>query len=183
MTRVVAGNFKGRRLRTPPGDATRPTSDRVRESLFATLTSAFGGMDDLRVLDLYAGSGALGIEAISRGAAHADLVDPDRHAVRTMRGNLDELGITAAQVHATTAQKFVRTPPLQPYDLVLLDPPYAVPTAEVTDLVTVLADPVWCLPDGLLVVERSSRDPFAWPDGVEAWDERAYGETTLWYGR
>ncbi|WP_229053361.1 16S rRNA (guanine(966)-N(2))-methyltransferase RsmD [Aeromicrobium sp. Leaf350] len=183
MTRVVAGTFKGRRLRTPPGDATRPTSDRVRESMFATLVSAFSGLDGLRVLDLYAGSGALGIEAISRGAVHADLVDPDRHAVRTMRGNLDELGITSAQVHAATAQRFVRTPPLQPYDLVLLDPPYDVPTAEVSSLVAELATPAWCLPDGLVVVERSTRDPFTWPDGVEPWAERAYGETTLWYGR
>ncbi|MDF1703611.1 MAG: 16S rRNA (guanine(966)-N(2))-methyltransferase RsmD [Aeromicrobium sp.] len=183
MTRVVAGTFKGRRLRTPPGDATRPTSDRVRESLFATLTSAFGGLDDLRVLDLFAGSGAIGIEALSRGAAHADLVDPDRHAVRVMRSNLDELAISTARVHPVKAAAFLRRPPLQPYDLIVLDPPYAVATAEVAALVGELADPVWCLPDGLIVVERSSRDPFTWPPGIEPYDERAYGETTLWYGR
>ena len=183
MTRIVAGELKGRRLRTPPGDATRPTSDRVRESLFASLTSYFGGLDDLRVLDLFAGSGAIGIEAVSRGARHADLVDADRHAVRTIRANLSDLGVERARVHAVKADRFVRTPPLQPYDLVVLDPPYALPTAAVADLVAVLADPVWCAPDGLIVVERSSRDPFAWPEGVDAHDERAYGETTLWYGR
>ena len=129
MTRVVAGTFKGRRLRTPPGDATRPTSDRVRESLFASLTSYFGGLDELRVLDLFAGSGAIGIEAVSRGAAQADLVDADRHAVRTIRTNLAELGVEQARVHAVKAERFVRTAPLQPYDLVVLDPPYAVSTA------------------------------------------------------
>lgn len=183
MTRVVAGTFKGRRLRTPPGEATRPTSDRVRESLFASLTSYFGGLDDLRVLDLFAGSGAIGIEAVSRGAAHADLVDADRHAVRTIRANLTELGMEQARVQAMKAERFLRTAPLRPYDLVVLDPPYAMPTAEVTALVAVLADPVWCESDGLIVVERSSRDPFTWPAGVDARDERAYGETTLWYGR
>lgn len=183
MTRIVAGRFKGRRLRTPAGDGTRPTSDRVRESMFASLTSAFGGLDDLRVLDLYAGSGALGLEAMSRGAVAADLVDPDRKAVQAMRANIAELGVEGVRAHPTTAQKFTRSTPAQPYDLVLLDPPYAVPTADVQALVKVLAEPAWCAPDGMIVVERSTRDPFTWPDGIEPLDERTYGETTLWYGR
>lgn len=183
MTRIVAGTFKGRRLRTPTGSATRPTSDRVRESLFASLTSIFGGLDDLRVLDLYAGSGAIGLEALSRGAAAVDLVDPDRKAVAAIRANIADLGATAARVHPVTAQKFVRQPPAEPYDLVFLDPPYDVPTAAVTELVATLADVRWCHADGLVVVERSSRDPFVWPAGVEAHDQRSYGETSLWYGR
>lgn len=113
----------------------------------------------------------------------ADLVDADRHAVRTIRANLTELGIEKARVHAMKADRFLRTAPLRPYDLVVLDPPYAMPTAEVAALVAVLADPAWCEPDGLIVVERSSRDRFTWPEGIDARDERAYGETTLWYGR
>ncbi|MFT4298879.1 MAG: 16S rRNA (guanine(966)-N(2))-methyltransferase RsmD [Aeromicrobium sp.] len=183
MTRVIAGQFKGRRLKTPPGDGTRPTSDRVRESLFASLTSVFGGLDGLRVLDLFAGSGALGIEALSRGAAHADLVDSDRAAVRTIRANLADLGIAAARVHPVTARRFVATEPAEPYDLIVLDPPYALATEEVTALVAVLAESRWCAEDGLIVVERSTRDGFVWPAGVDARAKRAYGETSLWYGR
>jgi len=151
--------------------------------MFGTLTSTFGGLGGLRVLDLFAGSGAIGIEALSRGAVHADLVDADRRAAATIRANLAALGIRSARVHPVKAAAFVRTPPVEPYDLVVLDPPYAVPTAEVTGLVATLLDPAWCDPDGLVVVERSSRDPFRWPEGADARDERTYGETTLWYGR
>ncbi|MFT4188396.1 MAG: 16S rRNA (guanine(966)-N(2))-methyltransferase RsmD [Aeromicrobium sp.] len=183
MTRIVAGRLKGRRLRTPPGSGTRPTSDRVRESMFASLTSMFGGLDDLRVLDLFAGSGALGIEAVSRGAVHADLVDADRKAVQTIRANLSELGVREARVHATTARRFLAQPPADPYDLVFLDPPYDLPADEVAALVETLRDPLWCPPNGLIVVERSTRDRFIPPPGADTVSERAYGETCLWYGR
>src|SRR5690606_39079942 len=152
MTRIVAGTFKGRRLRTPTGSATRPTSDRVRESLFASLTSIFGGLDDLRVLDLYAGSGAIGLEALSRGAAAVDLLGPDRSAGAAIGANTADLGAPPARVHPVPAQKFVRQPPAAPYDIVFLDPPYDVPTAAVTELVATLADDHWCHPDGLVVV-------------------------------
>lgn len=178
MTRVIAGRWGGRRLRTPPGDGTRPTSDRVRESLFASLVSLFGGLDGLRVLDVYAGSGALALEALSRGAASADLVESDRRAAQVAQRNVRDLGAEAV-VHRTSAASFVGSA-TGPYDLVLLDPPYAVSTDDVAAVVSglhaVLAD------DAVVVVERSTRTPFAWPPGFEGFRERAHGETTVWFG-
>jgi 16S rRNA (guanine966-N2)-methyltransferase len=165
-------------LRTPPGDGTRPTSDRVRESLFASLTSMFGGLDDLRVLDLYAGSGALGLEAVSRGAAWADLVELDRRAAQVAQQNVRDLG-APAQVHRVAAASFVASA-TGPYDLVLLDPPYAVPDDDVAAVVAALADAL--ADDAVVVVERSTRTPFTWPAGFEGFRDRAHGETTVWFG-
>ncbi|MCX6408207.1 MAG: 16S rRNA (guanine(966)-N(2))-methyltransferase RsmD [Propionibacteriales bacterium] len=178
MTRVIAGRWGGRRLRTPPGDGTRPTSDRVRESLFSSLQSLFGGLDGVRVLDLYAGSGALALEALSRGAASADLVESDRRAAQVAQHNVRELG-AAAQVHRTTAASFVAGA-TGPYDLVLLDPPYPVPTDDVAAVVAGLADAL--ADDAVVVVERSTRTPFVWPAGFEGFRDRAHGETTVWFG-
>lgn len=178
MTRVIAGRWGGRRLRTPPGDGTRPTSDRVRESLFSSLESLFGGLDGLRVLDLYAGSGALGLEAVSRGATSADLVESDRRAAQVAQQNVRDLGADAT-VYRTSAAAFVGAA-AGPYDLVLLDPPYAVPTDDVAAVVAVLADSL--ADDAVVVVERSTRTPFTWPDGFEGFRERAHGETTVWFG-
>lgn len=176
MTRVIAGEWGGRRLRTPPGDGTRPTSDRVRESLFASLVSHFGDLDDLVVLDLYAGSGALGLEAVSRGAARVDLVESDRRAARVAEQNVADLG-AAATVHRTTAQSFAERAQ-GPYDLVLLDPPYAVPDDDVAAVVSALAGSL--SEDAVVVVERSTRTPWTWPAGFEPLRERKHGETTVW---
>ena len=179
MTRIIAGQWGGRRLATPPGDGTRPTSDRVRESMFASLNSLLGGFDGVRVLDLFAGSGALGLEAVSRGAEHADLVESDARAARVIGRNIADLG-ASARVHRTTAQRFVAAGG-GPWDLVLLDPPYAVTTAEVASLVAALRPSL--AEDAVVVVERSSRDEFTWPDGFVPLRDKAYGETRLWYGR
>ena len=181
MTRVVAGAWGGRRLRTPPGDGTRPTSDRVRESLFASLVSLLGGLDDLRVLDLFAGSGALGLEAVSRGAAHADLVESDRRAADVVAANIRELGASSsARLHRTTAERFVQGA-AGPWDLVLVDPPYALATEHVGGLLVALRPAL--AEDAVVVVERSTRTPFTWPEGFGPLRDKAYGETTLWYGR
>ena len=183
MTRIVAGRWGGRRLQTPKGDGTRPTSDRVREALFSSVESELGSLDDTRVLDLFAGSGALGLEAASRGAAHVDLVESDRRAAAVISANIRELGAVGAEVHRTTAARFVGGLPALPYDLVLLDPPYAVATEEVGLLLTEIVRAGGLDPDGLVVVERSSRTPFTWPDGLSGLRDRGYGETHLWYGR
>ena len=181
MTRIIAGTYGGRRLQTPPGDGTRPTTDRVREAMFSSLQSELGGFDGIRVLDLFAGSGALGLEAISRGAASADFVDSDAKVAAVIRRNIADLGCDGATVFRTTAERFLRVPPATPYDLVFLDPPYALAGDDVRDLVGRLES--WRGPDSIVVVERSSRAGFSWPDGVEPVRDKAYGETHLWYGR
>lgn len=183
MTRIIAGTLGGRLLKTPPGDGTRPTSDRVREAMFSSLQSELGGFDGVRVLDLFAGSGALGLEALSRGAESADFVESDTRVAGVIKRNIADLGLSHATVLRTTVDRFVRVPPPEPYDLVFLDPPYALDTDEVSALVAALAVPAWRTPDSVLVVERSSRDPFTWPQGVCGIRDKAYGETHLWYGR
>jgi 16S rRNA (guanine966-N2)-methyltransferase len=183
MTRIVAGEYGGRQIKTPPGDGTRPTTDRVREAMFSSLQSELGGFDGIRVLDLFAGSGALGLEALSRGAESADFVESDTRVAGVIKRNVADLGVSSAKVLRTTVERFVRVPPPEPYDLLFLDPPYALDTDEVSALVAALNVPTWRTPDSVIVVERSTRDPFTWPEGVEGLRDKAYGETTLWYGR
>lgn len=174
MTRIIAGTHRGRRLQVPPGIGTRPTSDRAREGLFSSLLS-LTDLEDAVVLDLYAGSGALGLEAVSRGAGSATLVEDDPSALHVLRHNVEETGLAATVVDADVSQ-FLRGP-VSPYRLVLADPPYAT---EV-DLEAVLP---WVEPDGIVVVERATRgaDPVA-PEGLEPERSRRYGEATLWYFR
>ena len=183
MTRIVAGQWGGRRIETPKGDGTRPTSDRVREAMFSSLESELGGLDGCRVLDLFAGSGALGLEALSRGADHADLVESDQRAADVIRANVRALGAAGAHVHRTTVERFIGSLPPEPYDLVLLDPPYALSTDEVGVLLTAVVQAGGLDLDGVVVVERSKRTPFVWPDVLTALRDKVYGETHLWYGR
>jgi 16S rRNA (guanine966-N2)-methyltransferase len=182
MTRIIAGEYGGRRIQTPKGDGTRPTSDRVREALFSSLESELGGFDDLYVLDLFAGSGALGLESLSRGAEHATFVEQDRRAAAVIRSNIKDLGVEHAEVITWSASAFVERTLQDPrFELVFIDPPYALATDLVTGLVSKLSE--YSATDALFVVERATRDPFVWPEGVEPLKHKAYGETTLWYGR
>ncbi|SDS63729.1 16S rRNA (guanine(966)-N(2))-methyltransferase RsmD [Jiangella sp. DSM 45060] len=184
MTRIVAGAAGGRRLSVPPGNRTRPTSDRVREALFSSLAATFGGgLGGLRVLDLYAGSGALGLEALSRGAEHCLLVESDARAAAVIRANVKAVGLPGAVVVAATAERTLATPPDAPYDIVLADPPYAMVDAELSGVLVSLTAG-WLSPDAVVVVERDRRSaPLTWPDDIEPGRERRYGETVLWYGR
>ncbi|MFE7930901.1 16S rRNA (guanine(966)-N(2))-methyltransferase RsmD [Streptomyces sp. NPDC057456] len=185
MTRVIAGAAGGRRLAVPQGTGTRPTSDRAREGLFSTWQSLLGGpFAGTRVLDLYAGSGAVGLEALSRGAGHTLLVEADARAARTIRENVKNLGLPGAEVRAGKAQQIVQTPPSDPYDLVFLDPPYAVTNDDLREILLTLRSGGWLAADALVTVERSTRGgEFPWPDGFEALRARRYGEGTFWYGR
>jgi 16S rRNA (guanine(966)-N(2))-methyltransferase RsmD len=182
VTRIVAGSFGGRRIATPPGRDTRPTSDRVREALFGSL----GPLDGARFLDLYAGSGAIGLEAASRGAAHVLLVESDPKAARTARENIALLG-AAGQVSLTTArvsQALAAGPSGAGYDVVFADPPYAVAEREITEMLAGLVERGWLAPDATVVVERSRRSPEpAWVPCITGERCRRYGDTTLWYGR
>ncbi|MFE0650799.1 16S rRNA (guanine(966)-N(2))-methyltransferase RsmD [Streptomyces sp. NPDC059534] len=184
MTRVIAGTAGGRRLAVPPGNGTRPTSDRAREGLFSTW-EAFHGLAGARVADLYAGSGAVGLEALSRGAAHALLVEAEPRAARTVRENIASLGLPGAELRTGKAEQIVTGPaPADPYDLVFLDPPYAVGDAELREILLTLRSGGWLSEDALVTVERSTRGgEFGWPAGFEPMRSRRYGEGTFWYGR
>jgi 16S rRNA (guanine966-N2)-methyltransferase len=186
MTRVIAGEARGRRLAVPPGRSTRPTSDRAREGLFSALTAMVGGsLDGLRVLDLYAGSGAVGLEALSRGAAHVLLVESDRRTAALITANVDAVALPGAVVRTGAVETTVAAPrPDAPYDLVFLDPPYVVPDDEVRVVLDLLRENGWLAEDVVVVVERPTRGgTFAWPSGLVADRERRYGDGTLWYGR
>ncbi|QWC85434.1 16S rRNA (guanine(966)-N(2))-methyltransferase RsmD [Nocardioidaceae bacterium] len=187
MTRVIAGTAGGRPLRTPPGQGTRPTSDRVRESLFGSLEARLGGFDGLHVLDLYAGSGALGLEALSRGAASATLVEKDRRAAEVARANVRSLRLPgSASVRPMGVRRFLCDDAARPeevvaaggYDLVFCDPPYKLEEDELTADLTALRPLL--APEAVVVVERSSRsaDP-QWPERFTAAKVRRYGETAL----
>lgn len=176
MTRIVAGTHGGRRLRVPAGTGTRPTSDRAREALFSSLQSLLE-LEGARVLDLYAGSGALGLEALSRGAAVATLVDRDPAALAALRANVSELGLPAT-VEDADVVAFLRRP-AAPVDLVLLDPPYELDV----DLPLGLLGP-WLGPGSVVVVERRTRGPApVAPEALVPLRHRRYGEATLWYFR
>ena len=185
MTRIVAGRLGGRRIAAPPGAGTRPTSDRVREALFSAV-QAETDLDGARFADLYAGSGAIGLEALSRGAAHVLLVESDPRAARVIRENVTALRVAPAVrlVAGKVGTVLATGPEGEPYDVVFADPPYALPDEGVTAVLTALVDGGWLAPDALVVVERSSRSgPVEWVEGVTALRSRRYGETTLWYGR
>jgi 16S rRNA (guanine966-N2)-methyltransferase len=185
MTRVIAGAAGGRRLAVPPGTGTRPTSDRAKEGLFSTWESLRGTLAGARVLDLYAGSGAVGLEALSRGAAHALLAEADPRAARTVRENAAAVGLPGAEVRAARAEKLVAGPPPgQPYDVVFLDPPYDVGDGVLREILLTLQGGGWLAADTLVTVERRTRGgDFGWPDGFAGLRARRYGEATLWYGR
>lgn len=183
MTRIIGGSAGGRRINTPSGVATRPTSDRVREALFSAVESWCGSLQGLRFLDLYAGSGAVGLEAWSRGAGVVTLIEQDRRTATLIRANAKGLGFAKADVRVGTVTRALHTPPAAPYDVAFLDPPYPLDDAKVDADLAALADNAWLVPGALVVVERSARSAApTWPDGIEPVRSRRYGETVLWYG-
>jgi 16S rRNA (guanine966-N2)-methyltransferase len=168
--RIVAGDLGGRRIKAPPGRGTRPTSDRVREALFSIL----GPLDGLHVLDLFAGSGALGIEALSRGAASAVFVDDDPRAVAAIRDNLASLGLSA-RVHRRDAIAYLRGAREGSFGLVFLDPPYS----SADELAGALSErlPALSTDDARIVSESDKRHPLEL--SLPLLDERVYGDTRI----
>jgi 16S rRNA (guanine966-N2)-methyltransferase len=187
MTRIIAGAAGGRRLATAPGRTTRPTSDRTREGLFATVTAIRGGLAGAAVLDLYAGSGAVGLEALSRGATDVLLVEADSRASRVIRDNIALVGLPGARLVTDKVERLLargRDDGTPPRDLVFADPPYAVSDDELTLVLRALAGQSWLAPGALVAVERATRSGApTWPVGYESDRSRRYGEATLWYGR
>jgi 16S rRNA (guanine966-N2)-methyltransferase len=183
MTRIIGGNAGGRRITAPAGHHTRPTTDRVREALFSSIEAWCGSLQGLRFLDLYAGSGAVGLEAWSRGAGVVTLVESDRRTARLIAENAKVLGFARADVVARSVMATLSRPPGAPYDVAFLDPPYPLDEAAVGGDLALLSEQRWLVPGAMVVVERSSRSPQpSWPHGIGVQRSKRYGETTLWYG-
>jgi 16S rRNA (guanine966-N2)-methyltransferase len=191
VTRIISGAFGGRRIEAPAGAGTRPTSDRVREALFGRLDHQDVLAGD-RVLDLYAGSGALGLEALSRGAISATFVESDRAGAEVVRRNAASLVAPGAQADDARSTRLLAEPVErvllrgadQLYDLVLADPPYALSEDDLADVLALLPRHGWLAAEALVVVERSARSPEPrWPSELVAVDERRYGETRVWWAR
>ena len=191
MSRIIAGSHRGRRLTMPDTGKTRPTTDRVREALFSAIiswagTSALPAEQTLRGLgfcDLFAGSGAVGLEAASRGAAPVLLVENDRKTALTTAKNVASLGL-GARLLTTKVEALVRQPAEVGFDVVFADPPYDLGAAAVESVLAAVVEQGWVAPDGLVVVERSRRtSDVSWPSGFDGGWSRRYGETVLFFGR
>lgn len=186
MTRIVGGIARGRRLKVPPKH-TRPTSERVREAVFSAVGHRLGGWQGLAVLDVYAGSGALGLEAWSRGADSVVAVDKDRRAVAAINANAEALdakqdvcvlGVDAAKL----GPRATACPTRPAADVVFLDPPYDFSNEVVTGVLAGLEAGDWLAGDCLAVVERASKVPWTWPPGWKGVTDRRYGDTQIWQG-
>ena len=184
MTRIISGLAGGRRISTPPGGDTRPTSDRVREALFSRLEH-LDVVHQAKVLDLYAGSGALGLEAASRGASSVVLVESEWAAVAVVRKNITELGLAGVSVRAETVERVLVAGPASDdarCDLVLADPPYDVTEEALGGVLELLVTHEWLSEDAFVVIERSARSPEPrWPQGLDGAGERRYGDTKMWF--
>jgi 16S rRNA (guanine966-N2)-methyltransferase len=190
LSRIIAGSRGGRRIAMPPGDRTRPTTDRVREAVFSAIAawagtaagSAEESLAGLAFCDLYAGSGAVGLEAASRGAGPVLLVERDRRTAQLARDNAKALGLVVELV-VSSVEHVVRRPPNQVFDVIFADPPYDVETTTVNAQLDQLVANRWVGSDSLIVVERSRRTPeLTWPKAAAKRWSRAYGETTLSFG-
>ncbi|MFE3291103.1 16S rRNA (guanine(966)-N(2))-methyltransferase RsmD [Rhodococcus sp. NPDC059234] len=178
MTRIVAGAAGGRRLRVPTA-GTRPTSERVREALFSALDARVE-LDGAAVLDLYAGSGALGLEALSRGAEHVVLVESNAKAAAVVRENVAAVGLAGAVVRTAPVAAVVAGAPDREYDIVFLDPPYALGEDELGSVLAAIAAGGWIGEGSMVVVERATRSAdTVWPAGLEVERVRKYGDTRV----
>lgn len=183
MTRIIGGDLRGRSIKVPDSH-TRPTSSRVREAIFSSVEHAVSGLHDLRVLDLFAGSGAFGIESISRGAAEAVLIENDLRAVDTLHSTIQSLGIKTARVLiADVILKINEPSSCGKFDVVFIDPPYDLDDEQVNALLAHLPKNGWLAHYGLLVVERGSKSKVIWPESIEQLRQKFYGDTTIWYGQ
>jgi 16S rRNA (guanine966-N2)-methyltransferase len=171
--RIIAGQWRGRLLIAPKGDATRPTADRTREALFSMLVSRFGSFQDLRIADLFAGSGALGFEALSRGAAHCTFVEQDRPALDALRSNAAKLGVS---VDIRSQSVLALGPVPEPFDLILMDPPYGTGAGAVA--LDKLGRLGWTGPATIISVETSGKETVD-VKGFEIDVQRNYGKARI----
>lgn len=182
MTRIISGQYKGRSLTVPPS-VTRPTSSRVREAVFSSVQHFFGDLAGINVLDLFAGSGALGLEALSRGASSCLWVERDSVAITCINQNAKQLGETKGQAISGEVSTIVSTTStFAKFDLVFLDPPYSIADEQISSILGNLAKNQWLAPESLLVIERGRRSEVQWPIGFAAQSNKNYGDTSIWYG-
>ncbi len=177
--RIVAGRFKGKPLEAPRGSETRPTSDRLRETMFNVIAHSHPeALNDTRVLDLFAGSGALGLEALSRGARHCTFIEEATAARGAIRGNVEALGLTGAtKIFRRDATRLGAAGTIPPFDLVFADPPYRKELGEAA-LASARAGG-WLAPGALLVLEEDARAEIAVPEGLELLDRRSVGDSQV----
>jgi 16S rRNA (guanine966-N2)-methyltransferase len=184
--RIIAGRAKGRSI-DAVASATRPTSDRAREALFSTLTSEFGEFDGLHVLDLYAGTGAIALEALSRGASLVHAVEKDESAAKAIEGNYENLKSAQCpgifHLYTMGVHRFLQDKAQVQYHFVYIDPPYDVDDIDITESLIQLVSGGFLHPQALIAVERNSRvRELLWPDGLERVREKNYGQATIFYG-
>ncbi|CAB4343054.1 MAG: 16S rRNA (guanine(966)-N(2))-methyltransferase RsmD [Actinobacteria bacterium] len=184
--RIIAGRAKGRSI-DAVASATRPTSDRAREALFSTLASEFGDLDGLHVLDLYAGTGAIALEALSRGAAIVHAVEKDEPAARAIEANYEKLKSAQCpgnfHLYAMSVHRFLQDKAQMQYHFIYIDPPYDVEEIDVLENLIQLVNGGFLHPQALVAVERNSRvKEISWPDGLEQLREKIYGQATIFYG-
>jgi len=185
--RIIAGSSKGKTLLSPP-EATRPTSDRAREGLFSSLESEFGSMNDLAFLDLFTGSGAVGVEALSRGATSVYAVEQHEATANVARKNFELVNSPDGDfaVINSSVERFLISPGLPKgftFDIIFMDPPYPMPNEEIEKILRTIYENGLLANRGLIAIERESRSkPFAWPEPFIAEKIRSYGQGSIFYG-
>lgn len=184
--RIIAGLAKGRSI-DAVASSTRPTSDRAREALFSTLASEFGEFDGLNVLDLYAGTGAIALEALSRGAAIVHAVEKDDSAAKAITSNYENMKSAQCpgtfHLYSMSVHRFLQDKAVQPYHFIYIDPPYEVDDIDVIETLIQLRDGGYLDPQALIAIERNSRvKEISWPEGLEELREKKYGQATIFYG-
>jgi 16S rRNA (guanine966-N2)-methyltransferase len=182
--RIVGGRFRGRSIASPAHEGVRPTSDRVRESVFNILLHGIEGFDieGVRVIDLFAGTGALGLEALSRGASYGLFVEEDAESRGLIRQNVEALGLTGStRLFRRDATDLGPASPMQPFGLAFLDPPYGKGLGE--RAISALRDGKWLTPEAVVVWEERATSELPWPDGFSEIDRRTWGDTQVAFGR
>jgi 16S rRNA (guanine966-N2)-methyltransferase len=186
--RIIAGSAKGKVLISPPDSRTRPTSDRAREGLFSSLESEFSSLVGLTFLDLFAGSGAVGVEALSRGAAvvHSVESEGDVGAISISNFQLVKSAAGSYRVFHSKAERFLESDQAaqkDKYDIIFMDPPYEISNAAIEDLLKIIVTRELLQPHGIVAIERESKSaPFTWPHPLEAIKVRSYGQGSIYYG-
>ena len=183
--RIIGGTGKGKPLISPTSDGVRPTSDRAREGLFSTLESAFDSMHDLNFLDLFAGSGAVGVEALSRGASLVHAVESEPETAEIAISNFKTLSEPSRKhkVFQSRASRFLESEFPIKYDIIFMDPPYELPNSEIADLLDTIIHKDLLQPRGLIAIERETKgEPFQWPPTMTLEKIRSYGQGSIYYG-